>query len=344
MCYCTSLTNTDATDSGPKPSFNRPAIFGVPFWHQGLIQRSAPEDYYRVINMINGKKNHKRPYEEERSSLTEELIFLTVPQYSLTDEPIILEGITEGNQIRRIHVDSGSSSKIMYEHCFKSFGANIWLRLRRYKTPLVGFSEEELASLIGYPYKCFLLPKENSQIRMVENNKEKTGFHTEEGVYCFTHMSKGLKKLSNNTSKNGGKEKQAEKVWAWALLGLDEKMYSYAIRLNFDAPNHIMDYEALLAGLVASAGKGIKDLLVFIDSKVLVDHMEGGRTQATKEARKYMEEIIDATVPFYRRQNKRRTLNVVEPELCTIVEVAPMADNRTMEELLQAPTKGYGEA
>nr|GEU72548.1 hypothetical protein [Tanacetum cinerariifolium] len=39
----------------------------------------------------------------------------------------------------------------------------------------------------------------------------------------------------------------------------------------------------------------------------------------------------------------RRTPNVVEPELCTIVEIASMADNRTMEELLQAPTEGYGE-
>nr|GEX39805.1 reverse transcriptase domain-containing protein [Tanacetum cinerariifolium] len=39
---------------------------------------------------------------------------------------------------------------------------------------------------------------------------------------------------------------------------------------------------------------------------------------------------------FGGRRNKRRTLNVVEPELRTIVE---MADNRTMEELIQAPTK-----
>ncbi|GKC13538.1 reverse transcriptase domain-containing protein [Tanacetum coccineum] len=45
-----------------------------------------------------------------------------------------------------------------------------------------------------------------------------------------------------------------------------------------------------------------------------------------------------------RRRNRRRASNVVEPELRTIVEVAPMADNRTMEELLQAPTEGYGEA
>ncbi|GJW10681.1 hypothetical protein Tco_1576508 [Tanacetum coccineum] len=53
---------------------------------------------------------------------------------------------------------------------------------------------EELTSLMGYPYKCFLrLPKEYSQIRMVEDDEEKTGFHMEEGVYCFTHMPKELK-------------------------------------------------------------------------------------------------------------------------------------------------------
>ncbi|GJV67988.1 reverse transcriptase domain-containing protein [Tanacetum coccineum] len=52
----------------------------------------------------------------------------------------------------------------------------------------------------------------------------------------------------------------------------------------------------------------------------------------------------NSSVTIPRRQNRRRAPNVVEPELRTIVEVAPMADNRTMEELLQAPTEGYGEA
>nr|GEU88903.1 hypothetical protein [Tanacetum cinerariifolium] len=52
----------------------------------------------------------------------------------------------------------------------------------------------------------------------------------------------------------------------------------------------------------------------------------------------------NSSVTIPRRQNKRRTPNVVEPELHTIVQVAPMADNRTMEELLQAPMEGYGEA
>ncbi|GJR02321.1 reverse transcriptase domain-containing protein [Tanacetum coccineum] len=44
-----------------------------------------------------------------------------------------------------------------------------------------------------------------------------------------------------------------------------------------------------------------------------------------------------------KRQNRGRAPNIVEPELRTIVEVAPMAE-RTMEELLRAPTEGYGEA
>ncbi|GKE46163.1 hypothetical protein Tco_1477421, partial [Tanacetum coccineum] len=51
----------------------------------------------------------------------------------------------------------------------------------------------------------------------------------------------------------------------------------------------------------------------------------------------------NSTVTIPRRRNRGRAPNVVEPELRTIVEVAPMAE-RTMEELLRAPTEGYGEA
>nr|GEW66171.1 reverse transcriptase domain-containing protein [Tanacetum cinerariifolium] len=43
------------------------------------------------------------------------------------------------------------------------------------------------------------------------------------------------------------------------------------------------------------------------------------------------------------RSNKRRVPNIVEPEIHIIEEIVPMA-NHTIEELLQAPTEGYGEA
>nr|GEW40548.1 DNA-directed DNA polymerase [Tanacetum cinerariifolium] len=49
----------------------------------------------------------------------------------------------------------------------------------------------------------------------------------------------------------------------------------------------------------------------------------------------------NATIP--RRSNRRRVPNIVELKIRTIKEVVPMA-YRTMKELLQAPTAGYGEA
>nr|GEV32749.1 reverse transcriptase domain-containing protein [Tanacetum cinerariifolium] len=55
----------------------------------------------------------------------------------------------------------------------------------------------------------------------------------------------------------------------------------------------------------------------------------------------YFSNNSSVTIP--RRRDKRRTPNVVEPELRIIIEVVPMADNQTIEELLQAPTEGYGE-
>ncbi|GJU29347.1 reverse transcriptase domain-containing protein [Tanacetum coccineum] len=54
--------------------------------------------------------------------------------------------------------------------------------------------------------------------------------------------------------------------------------------------------------------------------------------------------VESSTIP--KRRNRRRSKQIVEPELRTIIEtpIATMADTRTMSELLQAPTEGYGDA
>ncbi|GJX88637.1 reverse transcriptase domain-containing protein [Tanacetum coccineum] len=44
------------------------------------------------------------------------------------------------------------------------------------------------------------------------------------------------------------------------LVSPEEKMHSYAIRLKFNASNHVIDCKALLAGIDASANQGMKDL------------------------------------------------------------------------------------
>ncbi|GKA49959.1 reverse transcriptase domain-containing protein [Tanacetum coccineum] len=54
--------------------------------------------------------------------------------------------------------------------------------------------------------------------------------------------------------------------------------------------------------------------------------------------------VESSTIP--KRRNRRRSKQIVEPELRTIVEtpVDTMADTRTVSELLQAPTEGYRDA
>nr|GEW43818.1 reverse transcriptase domain-containing protein [Tanacetum cinerariifolium] len=52
--------------------------------------------------------------------------------------------------------------------------------------------------------------------------------------------------------------------------------------------------------------------------------------------RSYFPITINVTIP--RRRQRKKTSNIVEPEIRTIVE---MADNRTMAQILQAPIEGY---
>nr|GFD22789.1 reverse transcriptase domain-containing protein [Tanacetum cinerariifolium] len=52
----------------------------------------------------------------------------------------------------------------------------------------------KIESLMGFQYKCLLdAYKGYHQIQMTKKDEEKTAFHTEEGVFCYTKMPFGLK-------------------------------------------------------------------------------------------------------------------------------------------------------
>ncbi|GJX16804.1 reverse transcriptase domain-containing protein [Tanacetum coccineum] len=52
----------------------------------------------------------------------------------------------------------------------------------------------KIESLMGLKYKCFLdAYKGYHQIQMAKKDEEKTAFHTDEGVFCYTKMPFGLK-------------------------------------------------------------------------------------------------------------------------------------------------------
>nr|GEX77104.1 reverse transcriptase domain-containing protein [Tanacetum cinerariifolium] len=59
-----------------------------------------------------------------------------------TEGPMIIEAEMGGHCVHRIYVDGGSSSEILYEHCFSKFRPEIKNHLIPANTPLVEFSRE----------------------------------------------------------------------------------------------------------------------------------------------------------------------------------------------------------
>ncbi|GJX70224.1 hypothetical protein Tco_0307395 [Tanacetum coccineum] len=74
------------------------------------------------------------------------IAFPSVPQYKLMDCPVVVDALIEGFRVRRIHVDGGSSSEVMYEHCFRNLSYRTRSRLKESRVLLVGFLGE-----VSYP-------------------------------------------------------------------------------------------------------------------------------------------------------------------------------------------------
>nr|GEU54235.1 reverse transcriptase domain-containing protein [Tanacetum cinerariifolium] len=68
--------------------------------------------------------------------------FPTIGEEDGTKGPMIIEAVMGGHCVYRIYVDGGSSSEILYEHCFSKFRSKIKNQLIPANTPLVGFSRE----------------------------------------------------------------------------------------------------------------------------------------------------------------------------------------------------------
>ncbi|GKD81004.1 hypothetical protein Tco_1347843 [Tanacetum coccineum] len=96
--------------------------------------------------MVRSQGYQKRPYERVKHWMDNTIAFPSVPRYQLMNCPVVVEAMIKGFRVKRIHVDGGSSSEVMYEHYFRSLSYRTRSRLRESQIPLVGFSRE-----VSYP-------------------------------------------------------------------------------------------------------------------------------------------------------------------------------------------------
>ncbi|GKB87794.1 reverse transcriptase domain-containing protein [Tanacetum coccineum] len=164
----------------------------------------------KVINMIRGGINRMRPFEGKRSGLTDELTFPAILLNRLTDEPIILEVMIEDHQAKKVQISVDRFLKRNIPPFGDNRPSSNYGRDRKEQNNADGVCDSKVSFAVKRHNRKDLNEKPgvaarkgarfiegdavaSTQIRMAENDEEKIGFHTEEGVYYFTHMPKGLK-------------------------------------------------------------------------------------------------------------------------------------------------------
>nr|GEU75888.1 reverse transcriptase domain-containing protein [Tanacetum cinerariifolium] len=89
-----------------------------------------------IVGMIRENTSKKSLREQSEQWLENKISFPSTLGYQLVDSPIILEAMIEGFLVRRIYVDGGSFSEVMYEHCFRNLGAKTRAKLKESRMPL----------------------------------------------------------------------------------------------------------------------------------------------------------------------------------------------------------------
>ncbi|GJX10893.1 reverse transcriptase domain-containing protein [Tanacetum coccineum] len=93
----------------------------------------------KEMNQSNGKDQAKAAKKGETSGKDKPLPILMEDG---TEGPMIIEAEIGGHCVHRMYVDRGSSSEILYEHCFNRFRPKVKNQIIPAATPLVGFSGE----------------------------------------------------------------------------------------------------------------------------------------------------------------------------------------------------------
>ncbi|GJT76828.1 reverse transcriptase domain-containing protein [Tanacetum coccineum] len=93
----------------------------------------------KELKQSNGKDQAKATKMGETSRKNKPLAILMEDG---TDGPMIIKAEMGGHYMHRMYVDGGSSSEILYEHCFNRFRPKVRNQMIPATTPLVGFSGE----------------------------------------------------------------------------------------------------------------------------------------------------------------------------------------------------------
>ncbi|KAK1406979.1 hypothetical protein QVD17_38589 [Tagetes erecta] len=112
-----------------------------------------------TVNMVDQVGNdttmasRKRKGETLEAWMKAPITFESLEEWESQENPVTITVGIEGHAVRRVHLDGGSGSEVMYEHCFKQLDPEIRAKMQEGTYSLVSFSGE-----VVYPLGKITLP------------------------------------------------------------------------------------------------------------------------------------------------------------------------------------------
>ncbi|GJV37103.1 reverse transcriptase domain-containing protein [Tanacetum coccineum] len=219
-----------------------------------------------------------------------------------------VEKLVDAGIMKEVHYHNWLSNPVMVKKHDGSWRMCVDFKDLNKACPQDGYPLPEIdwkvESLCGYPFKCFLdAYKGYHQIKMAKEDEEKTAFITNQGIFCYSKMSFGLKNAGatyqrlvdkafqrqigrNLEAKDCNQRANISRFYCGTTRG---RVSGRAQRLNqrttgamtlftdgtFEATNNEAEYEALIAGLRIAEQMGVKNLQAYVDSRLVANQVYG---------------------------------------------------------------------
>nr|GEW40175.1 hypothetical protein [Tanacetum cinerariifolium] len=158
---------------------------------KGVAPTEAP------LLMINQEESYTRDNASKNFILEgREITFPSVTRGINSSTPIIIKAKIFGGEVGRVHIDSGSSCEVIYEHCFMKLKPSIRASKINSKVPLIGFSGKKSWSSGEIPLEITIGRTSMQKIGIVVSTiYVAMKFHTAKGIGTVfsTHESNKIK-------------------------------------------------------------------------------------------------------------------------------------------------------
>ncbi|GJU05116.1 reverse transcriptase domain-containing protein [Tanacetum coccineum] len=114
--------------------------------HMGNVKKSLAERT-RHKRQYDRRMNERQMQSRESKGVSSKALdasLVVIECYSGTEGLLVIEAKIGGHMIHRMYVDGGSSTKVLYEHCFNRLRSEIKNQMVPATTSLTGFSEETI--------------------------------------------------------------------------------------------------------------------------------------------------------------------------------------------------------